>query len=205
MKIFIAVPTTPFGGIHPECFKSIYGLDPCGNWVVFDYASGYDCASARNRIARQAIEERSDYVLMVDADVVLPSDALRLLLEEPADVIAACVPHRPSSNVFDGRVNATRLGERDYTDFYTAADLDALVASGVRRERIHGCGFGATMVRTSLFSELAWPWFSWTEYPDGNCLSEDLSFCERCHDAGVPVMLDPRVRCGHVMRRTEWC
>lgn len=205
MKIFIAVPTTPFGGIHPECFKGIYGLDPCGNWLVFDYMSGYQCSTARNRIAQQAIDEGSDYVLMVDSDTVLPSDALRLMLEEPVDVLAACCPHRPSSNVFDGRVNATRLGERDYTDFYTTADLDALVAAGVRREPIHGCGFGATLVRTGLFRELPWPWFSWTDYPDGNCLSEDLSFCERCHDAGVGVWLDPRVRCGHVMRRVEWC
>ena len=204
MKIFIAVPTTPFGGIHPECFKSIYGLDPCGNWLVFDYVSGYDCAAARNAIARQAMAEQSDYVLMVDSDTVLPGDALRLMLEYPVDVVAGCCPHRPASNVYDGRVNATKLGERDYTDFYTADDLADLRSRGVAREPIHGCGFGATLVRTELFKRLPWPWFSWTEYPDGNCLSEDLSFCERCHGAGVPVFLDPRVVCGHVMRKIEW-
>lgn len=204
MKIFIAVPTTPFGGIHPECYKSIYGLDRCGQWVVFDYQSGYDCATARNRIARQAIAEGADFVLMVDSDTVLPGDTLRLMLETPVDVLAACCPCRPASNVFDGRVNATRLGEYDYTDFYTVPDLDALVARGVTREPIHGCGFGATMVRTELFGRLDWPWFKWAEYGNGACLSEDLSFCERCKDAGVPVFLDPRIRCGHVMRKTEW-
>lgn len=204
MKVFIAVPTTPFGGIHPECFKSIYGLDRCGHWVVFDYMGGYDCATARNRIARQAIAEEADYVLMVDSDTVLPSDALRLMLEEPVDVLAACCPHRPSSNVYDGRINATKLGEFDYTDFYTASDLAALRERGVTRERIHGCGFGATMVKVDVFGRIEWPWFKWTEYPDGNCLSEDLSFCERCKDAGIDVHLDPRIICGHVMRKTEW-
>lgn len=204
-KVFVAVPTTPFGGIHPECFKSIYGLDPAGNILLFDYTSGYDCAQARNRIARQSIDEGFDYVLMVDSDTVLPRDTIRMMLDEPVDVLAACCPHRPASNVFDGRVNATRLGERDYTDFYTVADLDALRDAGVTRERIHGCGFGATMVRTDVFRELPWPWFSWTDYPDGNCLSEDLSFCELCGEHGVDVWLDPRVRCGHVMSRLEWC
>lgn len=204
MKIFIAVPTTPFGGIHPECFKAIYGLDRCGHWVVFDYMSGYDCAQARNRIAQQALDEQADYVLMVDSDTILPPDTLRLMLEEPVDVLAACYPHRPASNVFDGRVNTTKLGESDYTDFYTVADLDRLVESGVTRERIHGCGFGATMLSTDVIRRLGWPWFKWTDYPDGNCLSEDLSFCEKCKDNGIPVHLDPRIRCGHVMRRIEW-
>ena len=205
VKIFIAVPTTPFGGIHPECFKSIYGLDPCGNWLVFDYRSGYQCATARNRIAQQAIEEHADYVLMVDSDTVLPSDALRLMLEEPVDVLAACCPHRCASNVYDGRINATKLGEFDYTDFYRQEDLDRLVEKGVIRERIHGCGFGATMVRTDVFQRIGQPWFEWTDYPDGNCLSEDLYFCRNCTDNGVDVFLDPRVRCGHVMGRIEWC
>lgn len=203
-KVFIAVPTTPFGGIHPECFKSIYGLDPAGNILLFDYTSGYDCAQARNRIARQSIDEDFDYVLMVDSDTVLPRDTIHMMLEEPVDVLAACCPHRPASNVYDGRINATKLGERDYTDFYTATDLADLRERGVRREPIHGCGFGATMVRVDVFRNMPWPWFSWTDYPDGNCLSEDLSFCERCHDHGITVHLDPRITCGHVMRKTEW-
>lgn len=203
-KVFIAVPTTPFGGIHPECFKSIYGLDPAGNALLFDYRDGYQCSTARNLIARQALDEGFDYVLMVDSDTVLPREAVRLMLDEPVDVVAACCPHRPASNAYDGRINATRLGERDYTDFYTAADAAALRGRGVTREPIHGCGFGATMVRADVFRRIEWPWFSWTDYPDGSCLSEDLSFCERCHAAGIDVHLDPRIACGHVMRRTEW-
>ena len=71
MKIFIAVPT--FENISPDTFKSIYGLDRCGHWVVFDYVRGYDCATARNRIAKQAKAEQADYVLMIDSDIVIPS------------------------------------------------------------------------------------------------------------------------------------
>ena len=50
-KILIAVPT--FENIKPECFKSIYGLTrPEGYVLYFDYVSGYDCAKARNQIAK---------------------------------------------------------------------------------------------------------------------------------------------------------
>ena len=75
MKIFIAVPT--FENISPATFKSIYGLDRCGHWVVFDYITGYDCATARNRIAKQAIAEQADYVLMIDSDMTITESILR--------------------------------------------------------------------------------------------------------------------------------
>ena len=50
MKIFIAIPT--FETIYPDTFKSLWGLERAGHWVVFDFIRGYDCAAARNRIAQ---------------------------------------------------------------------------------------------------------------------------------------------------------
>ena len=199
MKILIATPTTPYGGIHPDCFKAIYGLDPAGHQLVYDYVSGYDCAAARNRIAKQAVDEGADFVLMVDADTILPHDAIGLLTEIPVDVVSGCC------RIFDGRINATKLGEFDYTDFYTVEDMDALRDSGVKRELVHGCGFAATMVRTEVFGRIEYPYFKWTEYPSGAHLSEDLGFCETCNGLGIQIHVDPRVRCGHAIRRTEWC
>ena len=85
MKILIAVPT--FETIKPECFKSIYGLkrpDRCT--LYFDYVSGYDCAKARNQIAKNAMAGNYDYVLMVDSDIQLPQDTLINLLECESDI-----------------------------------------------------------------------------------------------------------------------
>ena len=54
-KILIAVPT--FENIKPECFKSIYNLrNPKDYLLYFDYVKGYDCARARNEIAKLAIK-----------------------------------------------------------------------------------------------------------------------------------------------------
>ena len=85
MRILIAVPT--FETIKPECFKSIYGLTrPEGCELYFDYVSGYDCAKARNQIAKNAMAGNYDYVLMVDSDIQLPKDALIKLLECESDI-----------------------------------------------------------------------------------------------------------------------
>ena len=79
-KILIAVPT--FETIKPECFKSIYGLiNPKDFNLYFDYVKGYDCARARNEIAKLALNYNFDYVLMVDSDVSVPKDAVNNLLE----------------------------------------------------------------------------------------------------------------------------
>ena len=75
MKILIAVPT--FENITPDTFRSIYGLNQAGCECVFNFIRGYDCAAARNNIAREALNVQADYVLMVDNDVVLPYNALR--------------------------------------------------------------------------------------------------------------------------------
>ena len=92
MRILIAVPT--FENILPECFKAIYDLDKCGHEVSFEFVKGYDCAKARNVIARKTIDGKYDYVMMVDSDTIVPENALGVMLEGSADIVMGCVPKK---------------------------------------------------------------------------------------------------------------
>ena len=100
MKILVAVPT--FETIFPDTYKSLWDLDRDGHEVLFDSIRGYDVATARNRIAQRAIDLGTDYVLSVDNDVVLPKDALKLLLEDARDVNLGYYAHRDGDNVYRG-------------------------------------------------------------------------------------------------------
>lgn len=202
MKILIAVPT--FETIYPDTFKSIYGLDKGGHSCVFDFVRGYDCATARNNIAQRAIDEEADYVLMVDNDVVLPSDALVNLLEEPVDVCLGYYAHRNAQNAYGGKTSVCRLGELNYTMQFPSVELTAKRDRGEYRELIHGGGMGCALIRTDVFRRLRFPWFDWVNYQDRGVLSEDLYFCEKCGQAGIPIFTDTRVGCGHVFRRVVW-
>lgn len=202
MKILIAVPT--FENIYPDTFKSIYDLDKCGHECIFEYVRGYDCATARNKIATRAMELKTDYVLMVDNDITLPKDALRLMLEDVKDVCFGIYAHRGDMNRYDGRGTVFRLGEFNYPkeQLYTAQELSTMRESGQDKVRIHGGGMGCALIKTSLFGSLKYPWFDWVNYDD-EChsqLSEDLFFCERCRRAGIPIWTDTRVLCGHMFR-----
>ena len=143
--------------------------------------------------------ENADYVLMVDNDVILQGDTLRNLLEQPVDVCLGFYAHR-WGNVYNGRTNVCRLGEYNYTDMYSVEELRQLRESGVYREQIHGGGLGCALIKTDVFNRIAFPYFKWTHYQDGNVLGEDLNFCERCKEQNIPIYVDTRVGCQHLFR-----
>ena len=212
MKIFIAVPT--FENISPDTFKSIYGLDPAGHWLVFDYVRGYDCATARNRIAQQTLDEKADYVLMVDNDVTLPGNLLKNMLEDAKDVCLGYYAHRHADNIYTGNTCVCRLYKPDGTKYfhypleseYKAGELAELRAQGQTKIEIHGGGMGCALIKASVFERINYPWYDWVNYGDKNrgMLSEDLYFCEQCRKNKIPIYTDTRAGCGHLLRHVQW-
>lgn len=212
MKILIAVPT--FESIFPDTFKSIYGLDGGEHELVFDFIRGYDCATARNKIAQAAMDEGADYVLMVDNDVVLPEDAITNMTDDLKDVCLGYYAHRDADNIYRGRTCVCKLlqenGERYFNypleSEYSAGELATLRENGTHKVQIHGGGMGCAFINVDLFRNLKYPWYDWVNYADDNrgMLSEDLFFCELCRKAGIPIFTDTRVACGHVLRRIQW-
>lgn len=212
MKILIAVPT--FENIYPDTFQSIYELEPGGHELQFRFVRGYDCATARNKIAQTAIDLNVDYVLMVDNDVVLPKDALINLLDDPKDVCLGYYAHRGEDNLYHGRTCICKLFSDDGVKYfnypleseYTAKEMSEMKQNGQYKVRVHGGGMGCALIKTNVFRNMQYPWYDWVNYADDHrgMLSEDLFFCERCRHHNVPIYTDTRVGCGHILRRVQW-
>lgn len=200
MNLLIAVPT--FENIDPQVFKAIYDLDKSPVDICdFEFVKGYDCARARNLIAKKAMKGAYDFVLMVDSDTIIPPDTLALFFEsEPSDVVLGIYP----------RKNMTRKTEIFSSDYsassqYGYNELEQLRDHhGIKRVRVKGGGLGCALVRTSVFSKIHMPYFLYVCYPDGSILSEDLYFCNKVIDAGGKVTVDTRVYCGHVMKSVKY-
>ena len=209
MKILIAVPT--FENIYPDTFKAIYDLDVSGHDVDFEFVRGYDCATARNRIARIAIDRKTDFVLMVDNDVVLPKDALHNLLDDSKDVTLGIYAHRDNDNIYRGRTCVCKiydaLGNKHCNypleSEYREEEIKALRESGQYKVQIHGGGMGCALIKTDVFNKTQYPWYDWANYKSGGTLSEDLYFCENCRMNGIPIYTDTRVVCGHMLRHVQ--
>ena len=212
MRILIAVPT--FETIYPDTYKSLWDLDKDGHEVLFDSVRGYDVATARNKIANLALKLETDYVLMVDNDVVLPKNALKLLLEDAREVNLGFYAHRDNDNVYRGRTCICRLKDENGKEYYhypleseyTAEDMRRMADAGVKKTEVHGGGMGCALIKTDVFSVLEYPWYDWVNYGDANrgMLSEDLYFCALCRVKGIKIYSDVRVGCGHLLRRVQW-
>lgn len=201
--ILIAVPT--FESIEPEVFKAIYDLNvPHGHSVDFTYVKGYDCARARNEIAKLAIEEDYNYILMVDSDTVIPPHTLEMFFDqEPPEVLLGIYPrknlHR-KAEIFS--MSADRFSTANlygYNELEQMRDLH-----GARRVQVRGGGLGCALIRTDVFKKILMPYFLYVCYPNGNVLSEDLYFCGKVTDAGGSIFVDTRVWCGHVAKTTKY-
>ena len=149
MNILIAVPT--YENISPETFKSIYGLQS-QHRLAFDYVKGYDCAKARNEIAKKAIAEGFDYVLMVDSDIVIPSDAIDKMLETQADVVVGVYPRK---NTQCGETELFKRGTYDFVNRYTCNDLEEMPETF----QIKGSGLGCALIKTEVFEKMPYPFF----------------------------------------------
>jgi len=212
MKILIAVPT--YETIYPDTYKSLWDLDKGPHECLFESVRGYDVATARNRIAEKALALETDWLLMVDNDVVLPKDALTNLLGQAKDVNLGYYAHRGDDNLYHGRTCICRLKDEHGKEYYhypmeseyTADEMRGMADAGMGKIEVHGGGMGCALIRTEVFRKASYPWFDWVNYGDANrgMLSEDLYFCALCRASGIPIYADVRVGCGHLLRHVQW-
>ena len=214
MRILIAIPSFDERSTFNAVYKALWYLDDGGHELHFDCVSGYDVATARNKIAQKALDLDSDYVLMVDSDTVLPPDVLVSMLDEPVDVCLGFYAHRGENNLYNGRTSVCKLYQPNGVKYfhypleseYTAKELDELREAGMKKIQIHGGGMGCALIKTDIFRQISYPWYDWVNYADEKrgMLSEDLFFCELCRKARIPIYTDTRAGCGHILRHVQW-
>lgn len=210
-RVLIAIPT--FETVTPDTFKALWDMDKGGNETAFEFVRGYDCATARNRIAKMTLDGGYDYCLMVDNDVTPPNDALVNLLSHGVECVSGFYLHRNADNKPSGNTCVCKLTDEKgvpYFDYpleseYTKDELAKRRSEGQNLIEIHGGGMGCVLVRADVFRRLRYPWFDWVNYADDNrsMLSEDLYFCEKMRKRGIKRHVDARVACGHLFRRIE--
>ena len=194
MKILIAVPSFDTK-VDVDCLKSIYDLErPLDSEIDLEFVTGYDCAKARNEIAKKAMDGGYDYVFMVDSDIVLPKCALNKLLLDQKKVVFGVYPRK-----YTDYVEVIKYGEPwEWIVFQNeeAKNLDEVI-------EVKAVGFGCALIDTEVFKRMNYPYFKYEVYDNGSHLSEDYYFCRFAMNAGYGIYADFSVRCGHIGRFTK--
>lgn len=192
MRILIAIPT--FETIQPEVFKAVYDLHSAGHELSFDFVKGYDCAVARNKISVLA-KGTYDYVLMVDSDTIIPPDTLELMLDTDIDI---CLGVCPRKNTKEGETAMVKMTDMSYRDFYHYDELPA------EKTEVKGGGFACALIKTTVLTALDYPYFQYVTNEDCSTFSEDFYFCQHARLYGYQIIMDPRVKCGHLARYYQY-
>lgn len=177
--------------------------------------SGPRIAWARNEIVRTFLERtESDWLLMVDSDMVFRPDALDLLLEAAhpsrAPIVGGlCFGGGRSGIMFPTLYRLRRPDEEGdpvvLIEDYPTDALCRVDATGAAFLLMHR---GALRRMEQRFEDTTYPWFIEGSVYKGVQFGEDWAFCMRAKVLGIPVYVHTGAKIGHVkstiLDETAW-
>lgn len=173
-------------GRYTEFSKSLLTLS--GNVPVntaVDWQIGADRGRSRNQLVERSLERGSEWILFLDDDHSFPPTLLMGLLAHDEPVVASLYLQRSDPFL------PIAYTSKDEDGNYWPLDLPAQGRHGL--VPVVGAGTGGMLIRSEVFRELPAPWFVHTTKQ-----SEDLYFCDRLVEAGIPLYVDLDARLGHL-------
>jgi choline kinase len=196
-KITLACPTNR--GFQPKTFSCLMELVAHGGYdfhiVVAE--EGYTIAENRNYIVFQALNNKSDYLLMIDDDMVFPSDTLDRLISNKKDICGVAYHSRGSKDKIKIVPDIMSIAEVDkgkYINLETETDP--------KYKDVFECyatGTGIILIKCDIFYKISQPWFEFTYFPNGKCENgEDWNFCFKAKKNNYKIFTDPTIQVGHI-------
>lgn len=198
-KVFVGLPV--MGGYFPQMVGSLIKwlqANPGGHDLHFVTLHQESLISrGRNQLASACLESDCDYLLMIDADLAFPVDALDRLIQRDKDVIAAPYTTKGTPSLWTTR----------FLD-----DLMPPFVQGAMPVRFVSGGF--TLIKRSVLEALAkvapryrqrdaWYYDFFSPYVQElvegapEYLPEDWAFCQRVRDQGFDIWCDFDIRLTH--------
>ncbi len=154
-------------------------------------------AMAREKLVEEAIKDGSDYILMIDDDMLLPPNFIEALIadieEKPEiDILAplAFMRNAPHYAVMYTTIEGYDHKEHQpyfVNNFVKKYPKDKLV-------ECDAVGFGAALIKIEMVKKLKAPYFMST-----TGTGEDIWFCVRSkQDADARIFMDTRIKLGHL-------
>lgn len=187
-KLLIAIPTSRY--IETECFQCLYEQKvPKGYKAELFVPNSYSIDISRNTVAKYAIDNKIDYVLYLDSDIMLPKNAIKNLLSHDKDIVSGVYAYKQL-----GRNDVVlKRYKKDDAEDYDDLTVNEVIESQERLISVDGFGFGCVLLKTEVFGKIKFPYFVYTQN-----LGEDIYFCQKAKLAGFELLVDTKVLCGHV-------
>lgn len=189
--------------------------------IINDFPIDYN----RNKFVDEALAAGADYLMFMDMDMTFPARTIPMLFENLTDetpVVAGMyfLKKEPFSPVIGRYIDWTdnllkakdNLKKQDlWMDDGTEHGKQLIMYRSITYyDKEKGpfqadvIGMGCVLVKADVFKKLKRPYFRYSYDPEKGDpawqkLSEDMYWCAQLKQAGIPIMIDPRVQCGHLM------
>jgi 2-polyprenyl-3-methyl-5-hydroxy-6-metoxy-1,4-benzoquinol methylase len=146
---------------------------------------------ARNILTKKALDEGCDYVMFIDADMLLPPNAIDDLIDMNLDIVSGLYfqkgkPYLPVARI---KRNEDDEEHKFLEDFEFGEVL-----------KVAGTGMGCCLIKREVFENIEYPYFrfEWKEI-NGKLqqFAEDLYFCDKAKKAGFDTYLNTGIVCEH--------
>lgn len=206
-KALICFPT--FAGILPRPFRNFMDIAiaagrSCPDWLFGTTApERQSLPMAMNTAGQTVLDQNFDALIAFDDDCFPPFDCIpRLLahLDAGHQFVAGVgvmrgYPHTTTvARQFDeGHALVVSEGRSKIAAHQWLDDVDALPTLA----QVDFCGVPVAAVARRVFESVPAPWFG-LHGEDGGTVTHDVFFCRKLKAAGIPVMVDTTLKCGHL-------
>ena len=188
MKLLIAIPTLDY--VHADFVKCltklIMNLKSDGVRFDVEIISGTLVYSARDKLAKKAVNEGYTHTLWFDSDMIFTEDVLDDLMF--------------SGNQFVSGIYHTRRPPHGSCIFKDISldNISKYMGNDYPKNtfEIAGCGFGCVLIDVQIIKDVLMTYGE--AFLPSHGLGEDIAFCQRVHDLGYKMYCEPAVRLGHI-------
>ena len=166
--------------------------------ISFMWATTFPRVDAlRDSVADLCLTEGFTHVLFLDADMIWPTDVLlRMLAHHDKGIVGGLyvMRHAPFAPV--ALRDGAAVAGSDVMQYQHAREA----LTGADLVPCEVLGMGCTLIPVDVFRQIGpRPWFVYANDAQGwPVVTEDVPFCQKAAAAGVPILLDPSISCGHV-------
>lgn len=147
---------------------------------------------ARCDLVQQAQNMKATHLFFLDSDVTLPSDGLARLFSWNLPIV--CGIYGSKHEAPGVWIEQAKSGEGRYA----AVKPEVLESNPLFTHPDIVVGAGCCLIDMRVFSRISTPYFLWTQGREDGGVSEDFYFFEKVRQAGIPIHVDPAVKCGHI-------
>ena len=147
----------------------------------------------RNALVRHFLNSKKKYLLFIDSDTIPEVDVPRRLLQRKKLVVGGLYNLLMTGN--NGQMVSKPSA---FSMYFDGKPLHESIAvnpnSGLQKVSITGTGI--MLIHRSVFEKIQSPWFEY-QWKDKEHIAfdgEDVYFCKKCEQAGIPIYCDTNAK-----------